>query len=173
MAVCIGEIPLGLGSWCAVGLPCQTETRHPLRLKRLKIRLVQACFLGGLARLLSCGFRFGCCSLGSLVQVRLLSRGIICFLNLGSTRGQPPPGVYALQQQRYPLTSPCGPDEFAPDGPLDDPLHRRDYCRGWSCRSADLPRHKGFRPLRFGHCKNQLFYLLRCVRGLWPKWCLS
>ena len=74
VAVGVGEIPLGFGRRCAIGLSRQPTTRHRFYRQRFQIRWLQACFLGGLDRLLSCGFRFGCCRLSSLVQFRLLSR---------------------------------------------------------------------------------------------------
>ena len=87
MTIGIREIPLGLLSWRAVGLPRQPTARHRFCGQRLQIRWLQACFLGGLDRFLSCSFRFRGYRLSSFVQLRLLNRRCIRFfggISLGS-----------------------------------------------------------------------------------------
>ena len=116
MAFGIGDLPLGIGVQRAIGPSHQTAARYRLRRKGFQNWRFQASLLGGLNLFLSSGFRFGCCRLGSLVQLRsdlVLAIPLVWLHQPELWLGHIPPGDDALQQ-RLLIPFSYGPDGFVP-----------------------------------------------------------
>jgi hypothetical protein len=86
VALRIGEVPLRLGGWCAVGFPGQAASGHGVSSERLKIRWLQAGVLGSFNGVVSGGGGLGRCCLDFLLVPSLLSCRcirLLCLRRLG------------------------------------------------------------------------------------------